>query len=1157
MSLNKSKVLRSAEKYVLQGKIPAAIDEYRKVVDADPSDLTTINTLGDLYVRAGRIQDAINNFSRIADSYREGGFTLKAIAMLKKISKLDPTNVETAMKLANLYSQQGLLVEARQQYLQVADAYARKGETRKALEAYQKIADLDPSNTAVRIKLGEIYAREGFTEQAHESFILAGSEFLRKGDTEQALNANLKAISIKSDSMQALTAIATIYTQHGQIDRAINLLCDAFERNPGDIELLTILGRTYLQAGMMDDAERTFLSLVELDRNRYHYLLEVGRRFLQMGDLDRAAEQIDGCLDVLIAKREEDKAIDFLRKILDRDMNHVGGLKRLAQIFLRIREDHNVIATLNSLVEAAMRKGDDEAAIEALKELARMEPDEPMHLQRLYNLGVKDIVESDAPDVIRATGPLDYGAAAFDDTFVIRQISEAEILAGHGQVTHAVEILTGILQHAPENVQVHLKLKDIYLRAGQMDKAAQECLELSRIHEGRGESARASDYVSEARQLNPLLQTEVTAPAPPSADWGNAADNPFAYPPSSVSGNGNGASAAQANEGFSFQETPEEMDWNRYQTGLLHDHAGFVTAPEQAASNNGASASLHSCESSVATVAASDGFRYSDTLVSESQAHTGDLASETPFHADGNLSSDATSAVLRDELEGIDFYIAQGYVEIAQETLERLRKEYGPHPEILARFQQMGLDSSTESQPNSATFTPNVRSANGEREAEEGYSNSAFEEYLKPALSEPTDRAQGFAFSQAGDASETKGNGSAASEIDLSMFVAGTGSLNLNAPLVVSSVSDAASEPVPSDDALSPQANLSYTGSLVGHRLGDLALNTFEQAEEDKVEPFMIHKDTGPLNPDLIVKFNTSDLLHNTMFDASESAAPSGVGPAGTEELIESLVSDIDASFDNIQQSVEENGDKATAPSPELPPFSWSDPPEMTAAAEDAPHHSALVAEAGENGFDFNEPSGPLNSDVGYALTPSAIAAPLTDNHTAGAHPVGSEDTASWGADLFGESTTQSDLQAILEELREETGPLEPSSDFETHYSLGLAYKDMDLLDDAIGEFQRAFRLAGSEDVTGDYIQCCNMLGVCFKRKQLPKVAIMWFERGLRIPNRTEDEYQALRYEIGLCYEELGDTEKALDVFMEVYGVDVNYRETAAKIRQLQAAKSE
>jgi tetratricopeptide (TPR) repeat protein len=114
----------------------------------------------------------------------------------------------------------------------------------------------------------------------------------------------------------------------------------------------------------------------------------------------------------------------------------------------------------------------------------------------------------------------------------------------------------------------------------------------------------------------------------------------------------------------------------------------------------------------------------------------------------------------------------------------------------------------------------------------------------------------------------------------------------------------------------------------------------------------------------------------------------------------------------------------------------------------------------------------------------------------------------------------------------------------------------MDLLDDAISEFQMAFRMAGMEDLKGDYIHCCNMLGVCFKRKQLPKVSIMWFQRGLRIPNRSEDEYQALRYEIGLCYEEMGEFDKAIDVLMEVYGTDVSYREVGEKLKQLQAAKN-
>ena len=72
----------------------------------------------------------------------------------------------------------------------------------------------------------------------------------------------------------------------------------------------------------------------------------------------------------------------------------------------------------------------------------------------------------------------------------------------------------------------------------------------------------------------------------------------------------------------------------------------------------------------------------------------------------------------------------------------------------------------------------------------------------------------------------------------------------------------------------------------------------------------------------------------------------------------------------------------------------------------------------------------------------------------------------------------------------------------------------------------------------------------------MPKLAIMWFERGLKVPNRPEDEYQALRFEIGLCYEEMGDLDKAIEVFAEVYGIDVNYRQVSSKLKELHAAKN-
>jgi len=1145
MSLNKSKSLRTAEKYVLQGKIPAAIDEYRKVVEMDPADLTTINTLGDLYVRAGRIPDAIQNFSRIADSYRDSGFTLKAIAMLKKISKLDPTNIDTAMKLANLYSQQGLLVEARQQYLQVADAYARSGQARKALEAYQKIADLDPSNTSVRMKLAEIYSREGMTDHAHESFIMAGAEFIRKGEMDQALNANLKALTIQPESRQALTAIVNIYTQQGQAERAINILCDAFEKTPGDVELLTILGRTYLAAGWMDEAERTFLSLVELDKNRYTYLLEVGRKFLQTGNLDRAAEQIDGCLDVLIAKREEDKAIDFLRKVLDRDQNHVGALRRLAQIFLRIREDHNLIATLNTLAEAAIHKNNHEEAVAALRELARLEPDEPRHRQRLYNLGIRDITDPTAPDVVRATGPLDYGSAAFDDAFIVRQISEAEILAGHGQIEHALAMLGEILKHAPDNLQVHLKLRDIYVRAGDTDNVTAECMELARLYEARGEPAKASDFVAEAQQMNPLLET------PAGDEWSVDGEPDQGYEvPVAASSHGNGSS---------FRELTGGLDLSRYQTGGLGDNMGFVMAPGDSKRSSHQAKAVEGVRPHPSGPL--DGQLAGVDTGSRANLSQGQVpGDQTVFTGTGNVHSDTVSRILLDELEGVDFYIAQGYVDIARDTLDRLRDEHGDHHEILVRYQRLGI---------SAGATQAI--STDQPVQDEG------------ALLQ--DEFSGMYVESPGD--------------DESMFM---GEVPRVSP-VLSLGGATTGELMPIVEQ--PGAAIFPTGT--GEDLMFSAPQSIAEEQEpvDQPLPLLVHKESGPLNDDLLVRFDTSDLARQYAPQdtiethlppiapdpvvpppqaeqvllppqperipvrsgasgpvSSGRLAPPQSKPSVTADLIASLVSGLDATLGEL--GIEEPFD-SPEPVPSLNNYSTQShftspepavaPPEPEVAAYQSVSAQDSIAQdsIAQNSIAMTPDPAPF--DIGSGPT---HARSLEDDFGELARAASRELPQQPVQQPQGgrrDDALDMELREMLEELKGNTTELQPVIDFETHYSLGLAYKDMDLLDEAIEQFQSAYRLA-SDGQESNYIQCCHMLGFCFNKKRMPKLAIMWFERGLKIPDRPEDEYQALRFEIGLCYEEMGDIGKAIEVFGEVYGIDVNYRQVGAKLKELQAAKN-
>jgi hypothetical protein len=455
--------------------------------------------------------------------------------------------------------------------------------------------------------------------------------------------------------------------------------------------------------------------------------------------------------------------------------------------------------------------------------------------------------------------------------------------------------------------------------------------------------------------------------------------------------------------------------------------------------------------------------------------------------------------VLRDELEGIDFYIAQGYVEIARDTLDRLHAEHGDHPEVLQRYAQLNGDDLA------APASARPQDAEEEAAPRQPVGTTFFNELS----GQPADFAGETVIGE-------EGNGNKAVDPnDLTLPVS-------RAP---------------------------------------------KEAEQSTPQPFIIHKESGPLYPDLLVQLNTSDLLIDTAFD--QLRLPTGAlavplnKPIGTGDLINSIVDSIDSSFAQPEPG-------RTEPEVASEALEAKTVEQLEEADLEAVSQNEEAAKAGEPSSVVEEPeSMPFDMDAsGFAMGTLGFEENENEVDSTEDEPTGSEQSGlalqpqepAAPEPVTGVSRLMSpeeELQQIFEELKDNGSELKPLIDFETHYSLGLAYKDMELLDDAIEEFQRAFKMAEAEDPKGDYIQCCNLLGVCFKRKSMPTVAVQWFNRGLKIPNRPEDEYQALRYEIGMCYEEMGDTEKALDAYMEVYGLDVGYREVAEKIKELRAGKNE
>jgi hypothetical protein len=148
------------------------------------------------------------------------------------------------------------------------------------------------------------------------------------------------------------------------------------------------------------------------------------------------------------------------------------------------------------------------------------------------------------------------------------------------------------------------------------------------------------------------------------------------------------------------------------------------------------------------------------------------------------------------------------------------------------------------------------------------------------------------------------------------------------------------------------------------------------------------------------------------------------------------------------------------------------------------------------------------------------------------------------GSDLLVQPAEQS-LEQIVEGFKKGVAENLSPTDFDTHFNLGIAYREMGLLDEAIGEFQLASK---SPQLL---VPCCSMLGLCFLDKGLPELAIKWYRRGLESPNVTEDDSLGLLYDLGNVYDGLGDTDTAYKTFVEIYGINTNYRDVVARIEEL------
>ena len=394
MSFDKTKAMRNAERFLSQGKIRAAISEYQRVVENDPKDFSTLNILGDLYIKNSEKNEAVGCFTQVAEHYNTQGFAHKAIAIYNKISRIEPNSMEVSAKLAQLYQSKGSLAEARTHYTALAEQYQRKGRKIEALAIWKQIAELDPNNTDIYLKIADVCWQEDQHDEAAKAFTEAGLRMTEQERYEEALSAFSKALEVKKNYLRALNGLVKAQIGLGYADEAAKILEGILEEQPYNRDILYLLVDCYLDMGNPAEAERAVIKLVEQEPANYPKFLDLVKVYLKNNDLDAAARILSISSEHLLVGGQAEDFLTWTNEILARNPEQLDALRLLVRFYNWQRDEVEAKKALERLAETARLLDAAEDERNALSQLVMMCPTESSYAQRLQEVNIANGFET-------------------------------------------------------------------------------------------------------------------------------------------------------------------------------------------------------------------------------------------------------------------------------------------------------------------------------------------------------------------------------------------------------------------------------------------------------------------------------------------------------------------------------------------------------------------------------------------------------------------------------------------------------------------------------------------------------------------------------------------------------------------------------------------
>jgi len=482
--------MQDIQKYINHGLLNSAIEECLNVIDMAPQYLDVHQVLCEIYVRQGKVEQAITKYAILVDTYIVNGRTEDAIATYRRILQLEPNNITYRVRLINMLASQGNKEDLLRERTLAAESYLRLGYMDRALTELEQALQESPTSVSTRLNYALALQKLGRSQQAV-------AEYQR---VLQVDPRNLTALvrwhiamtttpgTSRSTILEALSRVRWQLRGEGQkhYDAVVREYTQAADMYPNNADFVYSLGQIHQQAGQFDQAIDAYMQAMRDSKVEVLARTSAAQCFLAQGKPEAAIQQLEQALQSIRRspnsmdpgiwaarpreEGEEHQAPEVeISLMLAKAYERTGRREQMQAILRQVKQTRPGQNEVSStLAEISARQGDMNGAMQEYVDLVRHYRN---NRQTENALGVLNEMVRLAPQDPRPHAEL-------ADIYVSR----------------------GLLE---EGIAESRLLADIYLRRNQLEQAASAIERVGSIYAEIGNNEEALANLRRAVELNP------------------------------------------------------------------------------------------------------------------------------------------------------------------------------------------------------------------------------------------------------------------------------------------------------------------------------------------------------------------------------------------------------------------------------------------------------------------------------------------------------------------------------------------------------------------------------------------------------------------------------------------------------------------------------